>query len=73
MTDHRREALRIIKGSPHPDVSLAEIARQLGVSEDEARGLVDALERDGKLVRDGDRLVVVEPSAAPAEPGEEPY
>jgi hypothetical protein len=48
------------------------MARELGVSEPEVVGLIEALERDKRVVRDGDRLIVVEPAAAPYDPGELP-
>jgi DNA-binding Lrp family transcriptional regulator len=63
MTDHRAEVLQILQGSP--EQSLSEIARQIGDSEDEVRGIVEGLERDGHLVREEDRLIVVQPSVAP--------
>jgi DNA-binding IclR family transcriptional regulator len=73
MADHRTEVIRIIEGTPQPEVTVAAIARQVGISEDEVHGILEGLERDGKLTRDGDRLIVVEPAAQPAEPGEEPW
>jgi predicted transcriptional regulator len=63
MADHRSEVLQIIQGSPEP--TIAEIARQIGDSEDEVRGIIEGLERDGHLVSEEGRWVVVEPSVAP--------
>jgi DNA-binding IclR family transcriptional regulator len=68
--DHRSELLRILRGAPQ--LPLGSIAREIGISDAELRGLVEALESQGRLTRDGDRLIVVEPAAAPYEPGEEP-
>jgi DNA-binding Lrp family transcriptional regulator len=69
MADHRTEVLQIIQGSPDP--SLAEIASQIGDSEDEVRGIIEGLERDGHLTREDGRLVVVEPSVAPVDEDED--
>jgi DNA-binding IclR family transcriptional regulator len=60
MTDHRREMLQLIEGSPQPDLSVAELGRAIGLSEEQAERLVEDLERDGQIVRDGDRLIAVE-------------
>jgi DNA-binding Lrp family transcriptional regulator len=69
--DHRAELLTLLRGSPQlPNGSLA---RELGVNEAELRGLLEELEGDGRVVRGEDnRYIVVEPGAAPYEPGEEP-
>jgi DNA-binding IclR family transcriptional regulator len=58
MADHERELIQLIEGSP-PELSLAEMAREIGVTEAEAERLVARLERSGRLRRDGGRLVVV--------------
>ena len=65
MADHRSEVLQILQGSP--EQSLSEIAGQIGDSEDEVRGIIEGLERDGHLTREDGRLVVVEPSVAPVD------
>jgi hypothetical protein len=62
MADHRSEVLQIIEGSPDP--SVGEIASQIGDSEDEVRGILAGLERDGKIVMEEGRWVVVEQSVA---------
>jgi predicted transcriptional regulator len=67
MADHRTEVLQIIQGSPEP--SIGEIAEQIGDSEDEVRGIIAGLERDGKIVQEEGRWVVVEQSVA--DPGED--
>jgi DNA-binding Lrp family transcriptional regulator len=68
--DHRSELLRLLRGAPH--LPIGSMARELGVSEPEVQGLIEALEHDRRVVREGERLIVVEPAAAPYEPGEEP-
>jgi D-glycero-D-manno-heptose 1,7-bisphosphate phosphatase len=68
--DHREELLRLLRGAPQRP--LGSMARELGVTEAEARGLIEELLDKGRVTREGDRLVVVEPAAAPYEPGEEP-
>jgi DNA-binding Lrp family transcriptional regulator len=68
--DHRSELLRLLRGAPR--LPVGSMARELGVSEPEVVGLIEALERDKRVVRDGDRLIVVEPAAAPYDPGELP-
>jgi DNA-binding Lrp family transcriptional regulator len=68
--DHRSELLRLLRGASQ--LPLGSMAREIGITEAEARGLVEDLLDKGRLVRQDDRLVVVEPAAAPYEPGEEP-
>jgi DNA-binding IclR family transcriptional regulator len=68
--EYRAELLRLVKGSPQPEVSVAEIGRRMGVDEAEARSLVDELIAEQRLFQDGDRLVVVEPAAFEAPPDE---
>jgi DNA-binding IclR family transcriptional regulator len=68
--EHVAEMLRLIKGSPQPEVSVPEIGRRMGVSAREAEELAEELVRQGRLLRDGDRLVVVEPAAGAAPPDE---
>ena len=58
MADHEHELIQLIEGSP-PEVGLPEMAREIGISEDEAERLIADLERAGRLRRDGDRLIVV--------------
>lgn len=59
MAGHERELIQLIEGSPQPEVGLSEMAREIGITQDEAERLVARLERAGRLRRDGDRLVVV--------------
>ena len=68
--EHRHELLTLLRGAP--SLPTGSIARELGVSEAEVRGLVEELLDEGRVVREEGRLVVVEPAAAPYEPGEEP-
>jgi DNA-binding IclR family transcriptional regulator len=58
MADHRREMLQLIEGSP-ASLSVAELGREIGLTEEQAEKLVAELERDGHVVRDGDRLIGV--------------
>lgn len=69
MAAHDRELLRIVKGSPQPELSVAEIARQLGEPEEDTHDRVERLVRAGRLRREGDRLVAVDPSIGDAPPG----
>ena len=68
--DHRSELLRLLRGAP--SMPIGSLARELGDSEAEVRGLIEDLLEKGRLTREEGRLVVVEPAAAPYEPGEEP-
>ena len=68
--DHREELLTLLRGAP--SMPIGSLARELGDTEAEVQGLVDDLLARGRVVREEDRLVVVEPAAAPYEPGEEP-
>jgi DNA-binding IclR family transcriptional regulator len=63
MADHEQELIQLIEGSP-PELSLAEMAREIGITEDEAEQLAARLERAGRLRRDGERLVVVGSAAS---------
>ena len=68
--DHREELLTLLRGAP--SIPIGSLARELGDTEAEVQGLIDDLLARGRIVREEDRLVVVEPAAAPYEPGEEP-
>jgi len=68
--DHREELLTLLRGAP--SMPIGSLARELGDTEAEVQGLIDDLLASGRIVREEDRLVVVEPAAAPYEPGEEP-
>jgi hypothetical protein len=68
--DHREELLTLLRGAP--SMPIGSLARELGDTEAEVQGLIDELLAHGRIVREEDRLVVVEPGAAPYEPGEEP-
>jgi hypothetical protein len=54
----REEIVRLIAGSPS-EVSLSEIAREIGAKPGQVEAVVDDLIARGRLVRDGERLVVV--------------
>jgi DNA-binding GntR family transcriptional regulator len=60
MSEWTDETLRYLKGAPHENLSPASIAERIGVEEHVVRDIIEALLRDGLLVRDGDRLIVVE-------------
>jgi DNA-binding Lrp family transcriptional regulator len=68
--DHRSELMRLLRGAPQ--LPAGSMARELGITEAELHGLIEELEEQGRLRRDGERLILVEPAAAPYEPGEEP-
>jgi DNA-binding Lrp family transcriptional regulator len=68
--EHRDELLTLLRGAP--ELPIGSMARELGISEAEVQGLIEALLEEGRVVREEGRLVVVEPAAAPYEPGEEP-
>ena len=69
--EHPKELLRLIKGSPQPELSLQSLAERIGISEPETQAMIDSLVRQGRLVRDGDRLLVVERAASAADPGQD--
>jgi DNA-binding Lrp family transcriptional regulator len=60
MADHARELLTLIEGTPDAGRALDEIAREIGISNEEAGRLIEQLERDGRLKWDGERPIVVE-------------
>jgi DNA-binding Lrp family transcriptional regulator len=62
MDEHEQKLIQLIEGSP-AELSLAEFAREIGISVPEAQRIVDRLEREGRLRRDGARLIVVESEA----------
>jgi DNA-binding IclR family transcriptional regulator len=64
------ETLRLLKGAPHPEVGVQAIAERLGVEISEAQKILDDLEREGRIRRDGDRWIVIEPAASAAPPDE---
>lgn len=68
--EHVAELLRLVKGSPQPEISVHEIARRMGVPAAYAEELVEQLVREGRLLRDADRLVVVEHAAWVTRPDE---
>jgi DNA-binding Lrp family transcriptional regulator len=68
--EHRSELMRLLRGAP--PLPPGSMARELGITESELQGLIEELEEKGRLRRDGERLILIEPAAAPYEPGEEP-
>lgn len=62
--ERRDELLRLLKGAPTPEVSTETAARRIGIAPDEAERLVTELEAEGRLRREGERLIVVEPAAS---------
>jgi DNA-binding Lrp family transcriptional regulator len=62
--------MRLLRGAPQ--LPAGSMARELGITEAELHGLIEDLEEKGRVKREGDRLILVEPAAAPYEPGEEP-
>jgi DNA-binding IclR family transcriptional regulator len=59
--EHRAELLQLVAGSPQPEVGIDGIAEQIGLSRERTNELVDQLIAEGRLRRDEDRLIVVEP------------
>ncbi|MDP9378072.1 MAG: hypothetical protein M3P40_10980 [Actinomycetota bacterium] len=64
----RDELIRLIKGTPQPEVSTQSMAERMGASESETAALIEQLVSEGRLQREGDRLIVVEPAASQAPP-----
>ena len=52
--------MTLIEGMPEADLYLDEIAREIGISQEEAGRLIEQLEREGKLRWEGKRPIVVE-------------
>jgi hypothetical protein len=61
----REELIQLLKG--HPEISVAEAARQMGVSSPQVSTLLRRLREEGVITREDGRFVVVEPAAG-AEP-----
>jgi DNA-binding GntR family transcriptional regulator len=64
------ETLRMLKGTPHPEVSVQSIAERLGVEQSMVRKILADLESEGTIVRQGERWIVVEPAVSAAPPDE---
>ena len=60
------ELLRLLKGSPQPELNVQALAQRTGASIAETESALERLESEGRLRRDGDRLIVVEPAASRA-------
>jgi transposase-like protein len=65
----REELLQLVAGNPQ--ITIAEAARQMGVSSPQVSTLVRRLEEEGVLERADGRFVVVAPAAYAARGGEE--
>ena len=59
-TEHERDLITLIEGTPDAEHHLDEFARQLGLDSDETGRLIESLERQGRLRWEGERLIVVE-------------
>ena len=57
--EQTEELLQLIEGSPE-GMGVDGWAEQIGNTPSQVRALIDRLIADGRLVRDGERLVVVE-------------
>jgi transposase-like protein len=64
----REEFLQLIKG--HPEITIAEAARQIGVSPPQISTLVRRLEEEGAIQRADGRFVLIAPAASEATPEE---
>ena len=64
----REELLQLVAG--YPEITIAEAARQMGVSSPQVSTLVRRLEEEGALERSEGRFVVVAPAAFAAGAGE---
>lgn len=71
LAEHDRELLRLVKGTPQPEPSIAELARLIGEQESETRERVQRLIAAGRLRREGDRLIAVDHALDDASPGEQ--
>ncbi len=60
----REEFLQLVKG--HPEITIAEAARQIGVSPPQISTLVRRLEEEGVIQRADGRFVLVAPAASEA-------
>ena len=65
----REELLQLVAG--YPEITIAEAARQMGVSSPQVSTLVRRLEEEGVLERSDGRFVVVAPAAFAASAGED--
>ncbi len=64
------ELLRLLKGSPQPELNVQALAQRTGTSISETESALERLESEGRVRRDGDRLIVVEQAASQASPDE---
>jgi DNA-binding Lrp family transcriptional regulator len=52
--------MTLIEGTPDAGRYLDELAREVGISQEEAGRILEQLEREGRLKWDGERPIVVE-------------
>jgi DNA-binding Lrp family transcriptional regulator len=60
VADYARELMTLIEGTPDAGLYLDELAREVGISQEEAGRLLEQLEREGRIKWEGDRPIVVE-------------
>jgi DNA-binding IclR family transcriptional regulator len=60
MADHARELLTLIEGTPDAGLYLDELAREAGISQEEAGRILEQLEREGRIVWEGEPPIAVE-------------
>jgi DNA-binding IclR family transcriptional regulator len=58
--EHREEVFQLVKGSPQPELGTTGLAERTGLSEADVGAVVDELVAEGRLRREGDRLIAVE-------------
>jgi DNA-binding IclR family transcriptional regulator len=65
--EHRAEILRLVKGSPQPEVNVGSLAERTGLGLTETRAAIETMVEDGQLRWEGERLLAVEPAASEAD------
>ena len=58
----REELLQLVRGAPQPGVDLDGMAAHIGVTRERLEREVDELVQQGRLRRQDERLIVVEPA-----------
>ncbi|MBB4665177.1 hypothetical protein [Conexibacter arvalis] len=71
LDEHDRELLRLVKGTPQPEPSIAELARLIGEDENRTRERVERLVAGGRMRREGARLIAVDHALDDARPDEQ--
>lgn len=72
-TEEQRKLLNLIESTPTDRVGLDELARQLGLTSEEAGRMIGELEDLGLIRWDGERPLVVRGSGKRSEAGTESY